>query len=107
MFETNRPIGSVVPQPILPTGKLQGDGHSSAKSASIRGRILHVRNGRQRPRRYSPMPFGGTNRRGPRTQRRASRVIDKSGDRVVTLLVPAGAIFDNSTGKEILLKVSS
>ena len=107
MFETNRPIDSVVMQPILPTSKLRGDGHSSGKNVGIRGRILHVRNGRQRSRRYSPIPYGGANRRGQRVQRRLSRAVDKSGDRVVTLLVPAGVVFDNLTGKEILLKVSS
>ncbi len=107
MFDNDKPISNVVVQSVLPGAKLTTGGRLSSKTIDIRGRVLHVRNGRQRPRRYSPIPFSGTNRRGQRAQRRAVGVTDNSGDRVVTLLVPAGAMFDNLTGREVLLKVSS
>ena len=107
MFTVNKPpIVNDLVQPVLPTSKLQAGSRSPGKSIDIRGRIIHVRNGRQRSRRYSPIPFSGTNRRQPRVQRRASNVTDGSGDRVVTLLVPAGAMLDNMTGKDIFLTIS-
>ncbi|MEA3347557.1 MAG: hypothetical protein U9Q39_00710 [Pseudomonadota bacterium] len=106
MFDNDKPISNVVVQSVLPGAKLTTGGSLSSKTIDIRGRILHVRNGRQRPRRYSPIPFSGTNRRQPRAQRRAVRVTDNSSDRVVTLLVPAGAMLDNLTGKEVFITIS-
>ena len=107
MFTVNKPISvNDVVVPVAPTSKLQSGSRSSGKSVDIRGRIIHVRNGRQRPRRYSPIPFSGTNRRQSRVQRRAARITDGSGDRVVTLLVPAGAILDNLTGKDVFITIS-
>ena len=108
MIDNSQPIANVVVQSVLPGAKLNpGSGRFSSKTIDVRGRILHVRNGRQRPRRYSPVPFSGTNRRLPRLQRRAAAVTDNSGDRVVTLLVSAGTMFDKLIGKDVHLKVLS
>ncbi len=107
MIDNSQPITNVVVQSVLPGAKLKSGGRSFNKAIDVRGRILHVRNGRRRPRRYSPIPFGGTNRRQPRIQRRAAGVTDNPGDRVVTLLVPAGEMFDKLIGREIHLKVTS
>ena len=107
MIDNSQPITNVVVQAVLPGAKLNSEGRLSGKAIDARGRILHVRNGRRRPRRYSPIPFGGTNRRQPRIQRRAVGVTDNSGDRVVTLLVPAGELFDKLIGKDVQLKVLS
>ncbi len=106
MFNVNKPpvVNSAV-LPVSPVNRVQSGSRSQGKSIDIRGRILHVRSGRQRPRRYSLTPFTGTNRRQPRVQRRSGRGTDNSGDRVVTLLVPAGVMLDNLTGKEVVLKI--
>ena len=106
MIDANKPIANIVVQPVLPGDKLRAGGQLPGKTIDVRGRILHVRNGRQRPRRYSPIPYSGTNRRQPRAQRRLARGTDNSGDRVVTLLVPAGAVLDNLIGREVFLKCS-
>ncbi len=106
MFNVNKPpIVNDVVLPVSPANKVQSGSRLPSTSIEIHGRILHVRNGRQRPRRYSPIPFGGTNRRQPRVQRRSARGSDNSGDRVVTLLVPAGVMLDDLTGKEVFLKI--
>lgn len=107
MIDNNMPITNVAVQSVLHGAKLKSDGPLFSNTINVRGRILNVRNGRQRPRRYSPVPFGGTNRRQPRIQRRAAKITDNSGDRVITLLVPAGAMFDKLTGKEVHLKISN
>ena len=107
MIDESQPITNVTIQSVLPGAKMNAGGRLPGKIIDVRGRILHVRNGRQRPRRYSPVPFGGTNRRQPRIQRRATGVTDNSGDRVVTLLVPAGSMFDKLIGREVQLKILS
>ncbi len=107
MLDNNTPITNVVVQSVFPGSKLNTGGCLFNETIDVCGRILLVRNGRRRPRRYSPIPFGGTNRRQLRPQRRLSEVVDNSGDRVVTLLVPAGAMFDDLIGKDVQLKVSS
>ncbi len=108
MFTVNKPpVVNDVVLPVSPSSKVLAGSRSPGKRIDIRGRVIHVRNGRQRSRRYSPLPFSGTNRRQPRVQRRATRVTDGSGDRVVTLLVPAGAMLDNLTGKEVFITISS
>ncbi|MEA3333494.1 MAG: hypothetical protein U9Q58_07850 [Pseudomonadota bacterium] len=107
MIDNSQPISNVVVQSVSPGAKLKAGGLMHRKTIDVRGRILHVRNGRQHPRRYSPIPFAGTNRRQPRIQRRATAVTDNSGDRVVTLLVPAGSMFDQLIGKEVQLKILS
>ena len=105
MFDTNKPITNIVVEPVLSGDKLYSGGRAPSKSIDLRGRVINIRNGRQRPRRYSPIPYGGANRRLPRDQRRAVRSSDNSGDRVVTLLVQAGARLDSLTGKEVFLKI--
>ena len=106
MFNVNKPpVVNAAVLPVSPANRVQSGSRSPGKSIDIRGRILHIRNGRQRPRRYSPIPFAGTNRRQPRVQRRSGRGTDNSGDRVVTLLVPAGVMLDDLTGKEVFLKI--
>ncbi|MCD6293316.1 MAG: hypothetical protein J7M09_07700 [Deltaproteobacteria bacterium] len=107
MIDNNQPISSVTVQSVLPGARLKSGGRLHSKSIDVRGRILHVRNGRHRPRRYSPIPFGGTNRRQQRRQRRATGVTDNSGDRVVTLLISAGSMFDTLIGKDVYLKIPS
>jgi len=107
MFDANMPIvNNVVVGPVLPSGKPKSGGRVPSKSIDLRGRVINVRNGRQRPRRFSPIAYGGANRRLPHDQRRAVGRTDNSGDRVVTLLVPAGADFDKLIGREVFLKVS-
>ena len=112
MFDANKPvsndpINNIVVQSVSPRGQLRSDGRAPSKSVDLRGRVINVRNGRHRPRRYSPIPYGGSNRRLPRDQRRSMGAADKSGDRVVTLLVPAGAVLDNLVGRDVSLKISS
>jgi len=107
MLENSQPITNAVVQSVSPGAKLKAGGQVPRKTIDTHGRILNVRSGRKHPRRYSPMPFGGTNRRQPRIQRRATAVTDSAADRVVTLLVPAGAIFDQMVGKEVQLKILS
>lgn len=111
MFDPNRPIsnnhaGNITVQSVSPRGSLRSDGRMSGKTVDVRGRVINVRHGRIRPRRYSPIPYGGTNRRLPRDKRRSTGAVDNSGDRVVTLLVPAGAALDNLIGREVFLKIS-
>ncbi len=110
MFDANKPItnsNNIVVGSVLPSAKPQSRDRAPGRNIDLRGRVINVRNGRYRPRRFSPIAYGGANRRLPRDQRRASSNADNSGDRVVTLLVPAGAAFDSLIGKEVFLKISS
>ena len=107
MLENSQPITNAIVQSVAPGAKLKAGGLMPRKTIDTHGRILHVRSGRQHLRRYSPIPFGGTNRRQPRIQRRVAAATDSAGDRVVTLLVPAGAMFDKMIGKEVQLKILS
>jgi len=93
---------------IMPSDRIQSNAGSGARGVvEIGGRILHVRKGRTRGRRYSPIPYSGVNRRGQRKSRRSTQVADKADDRVVTLLVPSGQVFDKLVGREVRLKVLS
>jgi hypothetical protein len=51
--------------------------------------------------------YGGVNRRHPNDQRRGSGNTDHTGDRVVTLLVPAGTKLDGLVGREISLIIAN
>ncbi|NPA24790.1 MAG: hypothetical protein GXO34_03065 [Deltaproteobacteria bacterium] len=108
MIDDANPITGVVLQPIMPSDRIQSDTGSSVRGVvEVGGRILHVRKGRTRGRRFSPIPYSGVNRRGQRNSRRSTQVADKAGDRVVTLLVPSGQVLDNLVGREVRLKVIS
>ncbi|MBN2706260.1 MAG: hypothetical protein JXR89_07460 [Deltaproteobacteria bacterium] len=104
MYEVKNSISQMVLPPVVAAEKMRAETRIPNRDADVRGRILNVRSGRIRPRRYSPMPYGGVNRRQPRDQRRMTQSPDGLEDRVVTLLVPAGSRLDRMTGKEVLLK---
>ncbi|MCK5679500.1 hypothetical protein KAI46_01660 [bacterium] len=106
MFDNNIPIPKVVVQPVLAGDRARSGGRAYRQGVDVCGRVLNVRRGRHRPRRYSPVPYGGVNRRLPNDQRRALGNTDRAGDRVITLLVPAGAKLDGLIGKDISLRIS-
>ncbi|MBN2809586.1 MAG: hypothetical protein JXR80_08865 [Deltaproteobacteria bacterium] len=111
MFDVNKPVSNmpvadIVVQSVSPRSQLSSGGRLLSKSLDFSGRVIQVRHGRQRSRRYSPIAYSGTNRRQPRDQRRMARSADAPGDRVVTLLVPAGAQLDSMIGREAFLKIS-
>ncbi|MBN2706397.1 MAG: hypothetical protein JXR89_08155 [Deltaproteobacteria bacterium] len=106
MYDDYFPITPPIMQPVLPGDKARSDGRPTMTiPLELTGRILHVRRGRRRPRRFSPIPYGGINRRQFRDQRRVGRGADEAGDRVLTLLLNAGAQFDNLIGRKVRLKV--
>ncbi len=107
MFDNNIPITRVTGRPVLAGERTHSSGQSFRPAVDIRGRVLHVRRGRQRSRRYSPVAYGGINRRHPNDQRRGLRNTDHVGDRVVTLLVPAGTKLDSLIGREISLIIAN
>ncbi len=106
MFDNNIPITRVTARPVLAGERTQSSGQPFRPAVDIRGRVLNVRRGRQRPRRYSPLAYSGVNRRHPNDQRRSFGKTDRSGDRVVTLLVPAGTRLDDMVGREISLIIA-
>ncbi len=107
MFDNNIPITKVTARPVLAGERTHSSGQSFRPAVDIRGRVLNVRRGRQRPRRYSPVAYGGVNRRHPNDQRRSLGNTDRTGDRVVTLLVPAGTKLDDMVGREISLIIAN
>ena len=63
MFDNNIPIPKVVVQPVLAGDRARSGGRAYRQGVDVCGRVLNVRRGRHRPRRYSPVPYGGVNRR--------------------------------------------
>lgn len=106
MYEDYFPITSQNMQQIMPGDRIGREAGSGANAPQeMIGRILHVRRGRRRPRRFSPIPYGGVNRRRSRDQRRSGRGADEAGDRVLTLLVGSGAQYEKMIGHRVRIKV--
>jgi len=106
MIDESLPVNGMVLPRVLPGEGIKGSSGSPLPRGAleVKGRILNVRRGRLRGRRCSPLPYGGVNRRGNKNLRRSSRYVDNVGDRVVTILVPAGEVFDRLVGAEVRLR---